>query len=291
MFSDSNLLYYNARSLLSKIGELCARCENPLPGEVCIVENQAIWRNNGLRNLITRLLFCLDHNRHGGGVLMYVIFFCKIRVAWPSRLEFLLISVYIKSQWTNVSILCCPPNSSISAMDIFISIMESLDQSCFSNFNFVLLGDFNIDLCNPHHPLYSIFNTGSRHNTQLQQWQRKSTWHCILHHTTLTEFNFTPYIANSDHNGLLLKWNWKRSSSSSNCAKPTTRPVWRYSQADFDFNKTNELLAGTNWEQLLDTSDVNQALQSWENTFMHVNHVRRFVSPGVLYLETGISLG
>ena len=46
-----------------------------------------------------------------------------------------------------------------------------------------------------------------------------------------------------------IKWNWKLSSSSSNCTKAVAQPVWRYSQADF--NIANELLAGTNWEQLL----------------------------------------
>jgi len=52
------------------------------------------------------------------------------------------------------------------------------------------------------------------------------------------------------------------SSSSSN---------WRYLKADF--NKTNELLAGTNLEQLLDTSDVNQMLQIWENTFISIMEI------------------
>ena len=66
-------------------------------------------------------------------------------------------------------------------------------------------------------------------------------------------------IVNSDHNGLSLR------RLLPNCTEPTARPVWRYSQADFD--KANRLLADVDWEQLLDTPDVNQALQSWENAF------------------------
>ena len=34
-----------------------------------------------------------------------------------------------------------------------------------------------------------------------------------------------------------------------------------------DFDKANRLLADVDWEHLLDTLDVNQALQSWENVF------------------------
>ena len=81
----------------------------------------------------------------------------------------------------------------------------------------------------------------------------------------LNESSIIPPIANSDHNGLLLTWNWRFSLNST---KPTARTVWKYSHADF--NRANELLTDTNWEQLLDTPDVNQALQNWESTFMSI---------------------
>ena len=37
-------------------------------------------------------------------------------------------------------------------------------------------------------------------------------------------------------------------------------------QADFD--KANKLLVDMDWEQLLDTPDLNRALQNWEGTCM-----------------------
>ena len=48
------------------------------------------------------------------------------------------------------------------------------------------------------------------------------------------------------------------------------RPVGRPSLSSLPFNRANELLTDTNWEQLLDTPDVNQALQNWESIFMSI---------------------
>ena len=81
----------------------------------------------------------------------------------------------------------------------------------------------------------------------------------------LKECSIIPPTSNSDHNGLLLKWSWKLSP---HYAKPTARTVWKYSHADFE--KANELLADTDWEKLLDTTDVNQALRNWESTYMTI---------------------
>ena len=81
----------------------------------------------------------------------------------------------------------------------------------------------------------------------------------------LKECSTIPPIANSDHNDLLLKWNWKLPPNST---KQTAQTIWKYSHADFD--KANELLAEADWDQLLDCPDVNQALQNWEGTFMTI---------------------
>ena len=48
----------------------------------------------------------------------------------------------------------------------------------------------------------------------------------------------------------------------------TAQTVWKYSHADFE--KANELLADIDWEKLLDTTDVNQALRNWEGTYMTI---------------------
>ena len=151
-----SILFYNGRSLLPKFDELCALCENHCPGVVCIVET---WLGEEITDSEISLpdyqLYRLDRNRHGGGVLMYVhkSFSCKVLLVGPSQLEFLLISIYRSCHRVNIGTFYRPPSSSVSVMDNLFSVLESLDSSYFSNF--VLLGDFNIDFCNPLHPPYS----------------------------------------------------------------------------------------------------------------------------------------
>ena len=158
LFSDKNLsiLFYNARSLLPRFDELCTFCENNCPGVVCVVET---WLGEEITDSEISLpdyqLYRLDRNRHGGGVLMYVHnnYSCKVLLTGPAQLEFLLISIYRNCHRINVGTFYRPPNSSVSVMDHLFSVLESLDSSYFSNF--VLLGGFNIDFCNPNLPLYS----------------------------------------------------------------------------------------------------------------------------------------
>ena len=45
-----------------------------------------------------------------------------------------------------------PPNKSTDINNLHL-VFESLDPRIFSNF--VLIGDFNINFCNPHHPLFN----------------------------------------------------------------------------------------------------------------------------------------
>ena len=277
--ADQNLsiLFYNARSLLPKFDELLALCDENHPGVVCVVET---WLGEEITDSEISLpdyqLYRLDRNRHGGGVLMYVHkdYFCKVLLAGPAQLEFLFISIYKNCHKVNIGIFYRPPSSPVSVMDNLFSVLEGLDASCFSNF--VLLGDFNIDFYNPLHPLYSkltnlmqLFSLtqviqGTTHSSSSG---RESLLDLALVSTPeqLEESSTIPPIANSDHNGLLLQWNWKLLS---NCTRPTARTIWKYSHADF--GRANELLADVDWEQLLDTPDVDLALQNWESSFMSI---------------------
>ena len=114
-----SILFYNARSLLPKFDELCAFCENNHPSVVCVVET---WLGEEITGSEISLpdyqLYRLDHNRHGGGVLMYVHnnYSCKVLLTGPAQLEFLLISIYRNCHRT--------PSSSVSVMDHFFSFGE-----------------------------------------------------------------------------------------------------------------------------------------------------------------------
>ena len=67
-----SVLYYNARSILSKLDELHAAVLSQKPDLICIVET---WlcedvSDNEL-SLPDYQLYRLDRNRHGGGIMLY----------------------------------------------------------------------------------------------------------------------------------------------------------------------------------------------------------------------------
>ena len=93
-------------------------------------------------------------NRHGGGVALFISDKLEYQVTMcgPNELEFLLVSVHSTNNVNEkvyIGLWYRPPANS-AALDDLYSIFESLDISVFSSF--ILLGDFNIDFCNHHHP-------------------------------------------------------------------------------------------------------------------------------------------
>ena len=86
-------MYYNIRSLLSKVDELRSVSDATKPDIICIVET---WLNNNIPDnepiLSNYQLFRLDRNRHGGGIAIYVctVLLCSILLqGGPHGLEFL----------------------------------------------------------------------------------------------------------------------------------------------------------------------------------------------------------
>ena len=69
-----SFLYFNARSVLPKLDELRALCKTHKPTIVCIVES---WLDSTIENneigIENYAIVRADRNRHGGGVLLYVI--------------------------------------------------------------------------------------------------------------------------------------------------------------------------------------------------------------------------
>ena len=88
--------------------------------------------------------------------------YCLFLTSWntrlqcgPKGLEFLLVSVHrtvLKRKCILVYCAWYQPPANSAALDDLYSIFESLDISVFSSF--ILLGDFNINFCNHHHPLF-----------------------------------------------------------------------------------------------------------------------------------------
>ena len=126
----------------------------------------------------------------------------------------------------------------------------------------ILLGDFNVNFCNPQHPLFShvsdiLYNfslvqvvpsfthVSPNGSTSLIDLALLSDISCLQSCTTL------PPLSSSDHLGVSLGIKWKAPSRSTRC-KP--RRIWNY--RDADFSKACELIQSTNWDSLF-SDDVD----------------------------------
>ena len=89
----------------------------------------------------------LDHNRHGGGVLLFVnsVYTHNILFSGCSELELVIVSVYNNSLPLTLALFYRPPGSPFVVLDNLLSALCAyVDPYCLSNF--VLLGDFNLKL-------------------------------------------------------------------------------------------------------------------------------------------------
>ena len=96
-----HILYYNARSVLSKMDELRATMSTQHPHIVCVVET---WLSPDISDNELQIsdyqLVRLDRDRHGGGILMYVhfsVYFKVLIFSGPYNLEFLALSLFFQN--------------------------------------------------------------------------------------------------------------------------------------------------------------------------------------------------
>ena len=151
---------FNARSLLPKLDELRLICAFSRPDVVCVVET---WLSDGISDCevaisdysVTRF----DRSRQGGGMAFYVrsSLHSEVLLKCPYDLEFALLSVvnHTFSYKVHVGLFYCPPSSPPVILDLLYSCLQDVNVHTLSNF--VLLGDFNVNVNNPSHPLFSDF--------------------------------------------------------------------------------------------------------------------------------------
>ena len=97
-----------------------------------------------------------DRNRHGGGVLMYIRNLFTATVLSPhysNNLEILPVEICFHNSKFCITVFYRPPNSPAFIFDTLSNFLVSLNIPSFSHF--ILLGDFNVDMSNLSHPLYS----------------------------------------------------------------------------------------------------------------------------------------
>ena len=273
-------MYFNCRSLIPKFDELATLCLANSPSIICLTETWLCESISSNEILIPNYsVVRLDRHRHGGGVAIYVhnCFAFKVLLYGPSGLELLVLSL---SPVNNPNFTMCagvfyrPPSSTHDIFDTLCSSLFCIPPAYFSNF--VLLGDFNVNLLNSNHPLYDKIDMlcNSFSFTQVVD----SPTH-ISHgaHPSLIDLVFVsdtscfshchtiPQLANSDHYGITIYMSGK---GKANHSKSVRRKVWQYKHADFD--KANDLLMDIQPNDVLDYSDIERSWHNWKQVFLGI---------------------
>ena len=167
----------------------------------------------------------------------------------PSGLELLVLSL---SPVNNPNFTMCtgvfyrPPSSTHDIFDTLCSSLFCIPPAYFTNF--VLLGDFNVNLLNSDHPLYDkidmlcnsfSFTQVVDSPTHISHSAHPSLIDLVFVSDTLcfSHCHTIPQLANSDHYGITIYMSGK---GKANHSKSVRRKVWQYKHADFD--KANDLL-------------------------------------------------
>ena len=165
--------YFNARNIFPKLDEVSALCSVHHPDIVCIVET---WLSGSISDSELSLpdfqLFRCDRNRHGGGILVYTkSSLLVLPIPISPDIEFLLLSIKKGHHTFSVGTFYRPPSS---PHDLYIlhDTLSALNPSYL--LNFILIGDFNVDVSNYLSPLFhkvSVFSD----SFSLHQIIRKAT--------------------------------------------------------------------------------------------------------------------
>ena len=142
--------------------------------------------------------------------------------------------------------------------------------------NFIILGDFNIDMSSHSHPLSSNLSIiMSTYNLSQMVTEHTHTHHNGTRSTIDLVFvsdprlvrscTTIPPLSNSDHLGLQVNLSLKTTITT-----VKRRVVWRYKHADWD--KACDLINSTDWKSLLGQSNVNKSWSNWCNRFMQIMH-------------------
>ena len=126
-------MYFNARSLIPKLDELCLLVETHQPDIVCIIET---WLDHNISDNEIHLpgfqLYWLDRNRGGGGVFMYAqhnlivnMLPPQLQNNVPHNLEFLPISFRHNHFKIRIALFYRPPSTPSLIFDTLFEVMEN----------------------------------------------------------------------------------------------------------------------------------------------------------------------
>ena len=273
------ILYYNARSVLPKLDNLAATCPACSPDIVCMVES---WlcsdTSDNEISLPNYSIIRLDRNCHGGGILLYFkdnLSF-KVVLHGPSGLELIFISILLpNSRSICLGTFYRPPSSSVAIFDSLFDVLCSLNSNSFSNF--ILFGDFNVDMSSHFFNCNYMHLTNLLHSFSLTQVVDEPTRpghngassliDLVLMSTpqALRECVTVPPLANSDHLGIRLQ---VESYSNTLQTCPKRRVIWRYEFADI--NRVCELLSNLDLDWIFSDAQIDECWSRWKKAFLDI---------------------
>ena len=216
----------------------------------------------------------------GGGVLMYAqhnlivnVLPSQLQYNVPHNLEVLPISVRHNSFKVGITLFYKLSSASSLIFDTLFDILENMKVA-----QFYFSRRFYINFNDATHHLYSkLCNISQLFN--LTQVVNGCTHVSPCGNPALIDLAFMsspsqlldcsvfPPIANSDHNGLKIKVNWKPSAPPLRTCH-NTRAIWQYAHADF--NKARELIHNTEWNTICSSNDIDSCWAKWQSTFLSI---------------------
>ena len=191
-----------------------------------------------------------------------------------SNLELLTLSLQHNIVPTRfcITVFYRPPSSGPSLLDDLSEYLESINSAQFKNF--IIIGDFNIDVSSASHPMYNkLCSVMSTHSLDQMVHDYTHTHHngttsiidllFISNRHLIDTCSTIPPLANSDHLGLMAKLSFK-----STRRIPKGRVVWRYSLANWE--RACDLIEAIDWHPLLDPIDINKSWTNWSNAFLNI---------------------
>ena len=270
------IIYFNARSLLPKHDELCLIANMHTPDIICIVESWLSPEVQDSEILIPGYISVrLDRNRHGGGVVLFVCDKIVVQCLPDcSSLELITVTLHHANKKFCLSLLYRPPSQCIDVFSVLQAYYECIDISQYSSF--VLLGDFNIDICSMSNSLFYAYH-GFLSLFGLSQVVDCPTHFCngiisslidlvfVSNPLTLSYCKVIPPLSNSDHLGIELQLKLKASSTGSK--HHSRHLVWKYAEADWE--RACELICACDWNALL-SDNINVVWMNWKQTFLSI---------------------
>ena len=287
-YSHLKILSTNARSLVPKITELRTVANSTKPDIIAVTETwltesvpDAVLSFPGY-NTVVRTDRPSCQQKRGGGVCLLIADSLQVRQrsdlqVWPES-----VWIELTSQSDRPTVIGCVYRPPSSDLPTFMHNLEDTIQKCHHS-NIVVVGDFNAK--SPEWLPSDSSNIAGRELApvflQLGLRQCVSTPTRLLSDGRLDSLldlvitnvpqlvlstETLPPLGSSDHLCVFCELDLSVHQKVNNST--TRRRIWRYDRVDFE--DLNSILVNADWDQALQTEDVNDAFSMWTSKFFGI---------------------